>query len=776
MPARDPVPAPFIVGTGRSGTTLLRMMLDAHSQLAIPPETNFGPAQRSFERDGAGAAVDTLVSAPFWGDFGLGADELAGKVEEQRPAVFGDFMRLFYVTYAERKGKSRWGDKSPFYVRAMGRIHRYLPEASFVHVVRDGRDVALSINPLWFGPDTVAEMARLWVDTLVAAREQAQLLPRYLEIRYEDLVYEPAVILQGVCDFLALGWERSMLDYHREARERIESETVSLALPDGTVSRDRRIAIHSSVGLPPQPNRAQRWRREMSAADLRAFEEIAGDVLTDFGYELSGAGGRPEAQEWLVPADAAVSATTIRRRLGPPLELSRWPRVSIVVLNRDGAGLLRRLLAGLTERTDYPELELILVDNASSDDSLDFIRSVETPFPISVVANAHNESFADACNQGAELACGELLLFLNNDVEPIEPGWLRELVVCLHKSGAGAVGPTLLEPVADSPRGLVVHQRGLRTRDHAGLLVPAYRDHLADPLGPGLGVDVESVALAAACLLVDRGVFDGVDGFTSGYWYGPEDVDLALKLREQGLPSVCSGRSLVVHPPSSTLKTVDGERRRAWIKGNRRLFLERWGPRVRREYELDRLSGGGLWAEPPDDGAPSSGATPAELQALGFCLRADGLGEEVGPSASLDEIANALRERGHRCLVAHEAAEDDLAPLEYDVAVYPRGPRRLVPRPAQLNVLWCVSHLDAVGAIECSGYDLVVCAHVELVRRLREEGGDDLALAALDGSTAASLASGLVEAVAARAGEIGFRTRIGGALSGTPTYQAKARL
>jgi hypothetical protein len=267
------------------------MMLDAHSQLAIPPETNFGPPRRAFEEGGVSAALEKLVAAPAWGDFGLDPDELARGVERRRPRSYGELMRLFYETYAERQGKRRWGDKSPYYVVAMERIHGQLPEASFVHVIRDGRDVALSINPLWFGPETVAEAARMWVDTLASAREQARSLPRYLEVRYEDLVREPAATLRRVCDFVELAWEPSMLDYHRGAAERIASETASQALPGGgALSRERRMAIHRYVGLPPQADRTERWRREMSGADLRTFEAIAGDTLLTFGYELSGPG------------------------------------------------------------------------------------------------------------------------------------------------------------------------------------------------------------------------------------------------------------------------------------------------------------------------------------------------------------------------------------------------------------------------------------------------------------------------------------------------------
>ena len=387
-------------------------------------------------------------------------------------------------------------------------------------------------------------------------------------------------------------------------------------------------------------------------------------------------------------ADLRELATEIRDRLGPPPELSEWPLVSIVVLNRDGADHLRRLLAGLSERTDYPNLELILVDNASGDDSLDFIRTVEAPFPISIIANAFNESFSDGCNQGAELASGGLLLFLNNDVEPFEPGWLRELVACLIESGAGAVGATLIEPgPSTAPCGFAIHQRGLTGNWRNGVPMTGFRDHGADPLGATLGEDVEAAAVAAACLLIGRDALASVGGFSHGYMYGPEDVDLALKIREAGMRIVCSGRSLVIHRTNSTLDTLDSDLRGQWVRGNRRLFLERWGPRVRRELEPE-----------------------AELE-LGFCLKGgdprDGAAD-AGSREPLDALGQALGRRGCRCLTLWGAEADDLRGLGYDVAVHLRGPARFVPKPGQLNVLWSLGDGDALSEIERSRYDLVL--------------------------------------------------------------------
>ena len=127
----------------------------------------------------------------------------------------------------------------------------------------------------------------------------------------------------------------------------------------------------------------------------------------------------------------------------------------------------------------------MLVDNGSSDESLDLARAAETPFAISIVANSRNEAFADACNQGAELASGKLLLFLNNDIEPFERGWLRELVACLRQTGAGIAGATLIEREERGrfEHGFAVQQRGIVFRDDAGTMRSAYRGHGADPLG-----------------------------------------------------------------------------------------------------------------------------------------------------------------------------------------------------------------------------------------------------------------------------------------------------
>lgn len=415
--------------------------------------------------------------------------------------------------------------------------------------------------------------------------------------------------------------------------------------------------------------------------------------------------------------------------------MKQAPLVSIVVVNRDGAAHLRRLLAGLAGRTDYSPFELIVVDNGSSDESLDLLREASAPFSISLAANAHNESFSDACNQGARLASGELLLFLNNDTEPFETSWLDELVDCLRRSGAGVAGSTLLRPAEDSESGYRVQHRAIRIVEEDGLLRPDRRGFGVEPFGEGFGEDESAPFPSGACLLIERELFDRVDGFTHGYVYGGEDVDLGLKAIDAGRAVLCSGRSLLIHHLGATRAKDDNEQQHARASGNERLFRERWGPRLRREFELDRLAGGGAWAAAdhrPPPGAPSRD----EVLALGFCLKSSEPAPETSGSDPLAALRDTLARRGHRCLVLREESLDDLRGFDYDVAVHLRGPARYAPRPSQLNVLWTAGDSGEVAAVDGGPYQLAW-------------SGDDT--------------ESLLDAVLARAAELRFPKRIGSA-------------
>ena len=290
---RSPPPAPFVVGVSRSGTTLLRLMLDAHPDLAIPPETHFIPklirdVRKDESGDPAAVAIETITTHRRWPDFQLDPDEFANRVRALRDPGVTEILRTFYELYAEREDKRRWGDKSPPYVRKMRRIGAVLPEARFIHLIRDGRDVALSLTEVEWGPETIPEAAKKWTQWIAKARRQANRIEHYLEVRYEDLVTDPEPTLRQVCEFVELEFSEDMLTYHERASERMSEVVREFQIGGGPLlTANDRAKQHELVSEPPRADRLARWQNDMSAADQALFEEIAGDLLTELGYPLA---------------------------------------------------------------------------------------------------------------------------------------------------------------------------------------------------------------------------------------------------------------------------------------------------------------------------------------------------------------------------------------------------------------------------------------------------------------------------------------------------------
>jgi GT2 family glycosyltransferase/spore maturation protein CgeB len=334
----------------------------------------------------------------------------------------------------------------------------------------------------------------------------------------------------------------------------------------------------------------------------------------------------------------AELAANLRERLGAAPERARWPSVSAIVTTRDGLGHLERLLAGLTEHTHYPELELVIVDNASSDGTLAYLEALDTPFPMQVVANQENLSFAQANARGVERASGELLLFLNNDVEPFEPGWLKELVAALEGDGVEAVGATLLHPEdleLPATQAPLVQHRAIRFRWQDGM-VKGFNYDDGESLWEGaFGGELRAPAVTAACMLIACTDFQRTGGFDAGYRYGTEDVDLGLKLLIGGAQSVGVGRSVLFHRESSSQNRASRDFRRLNRLENRRLFLERWGPQTLREYRLARLRRDPFWT----DGAGAH---------VAITLTSLDVGDGWGDWYSGHEIGDALEAIGWR--------------------------------------------------------------------------------------------------------------------------------
>jgi hypothetical protein len=287
---------------------MLRLMLDAHPEMAIPPETYFVTNLIEAADGGADAhaLANVLVSHRRWGDLGLDEDVLRERMRAigSRPSG-GEAVRVVFELYAEAHGKRRWGDKTPAYLTNIAEIGRALPEARFVHIIRDGRDVALSILAMperdrpMRNPQEVATVATRWARRIERARRQAAeelgasqgsadvTGGRYLELRYEELVRAPDELLRRVCEFVDLPFDATMLDYHRRSPERLEEMNRDLPprddLPDQPAAG--RLAPHARTSRAPSPDRIGVWRAQMSAAEVADFEAEAGEMLAELGYE-----------------------------------------------------------------------------------------------------------------------------------------------------------------------------------------------------------------------------------------------------------------------------------------------------------------------------------------------------------------------------------------------------------------------------------------------------------------------------------------------------------
>ena len=296
-------PAPFVVGHGRSGTTLLRLMLDAHPALAIPPETQFIPQLIDAAKapgDPATNVAERLISHRRFEDFGCTAEEIRAGFSAIQPFSLTEALRFFYAGYAARQGKPRWGDKSPGYGWTMERIDRVLPEAYFIHLIRDGRDVSLSLMAKKEDPPGPARQARHWKSRVAKTRDQGSRVRHYMELRYEDLLINPEPQLRRICDFIRLDFDPQMLRYYETAEERMAEIKrdmqpgfdLKTETSRGYVSGERRVAIHELTKKPPQTDRIGVWKREMPPETLAVFERIAGPLLSELGYEISGTPGR----------------------------------------------------------------------------------------------------------------------------------------------------------------------------------------------------------------------------------------------------------------------------------------------------------------------------------------------------------------------------------------------------------------------------------------------------------------------------------------------------
>lgn len=309
----SPNPYVFVVGCARSGTTLLQRMLDSHPMLAVANDTHFIPeALRPGDR---GDHISDELYRRVAGYRRIHRLELS---EAQIAAAadgatdFAGFVSRLYDAYGAARGKALAGEKTPEYVRHIPMLAALFPEARFIHIVRDGRDVALSVmkwavkdrppdedgvtvrgparRPLW-SESPLAATALWWSDQVMEGAEaSAALGPRVLSMRYERLVADPSATLTDAATFLGLPDAPEMAAYHEGRR------------------KQRKPGKSAKKAWLPATRGLRDWRSQMEPRDAALFEALAGEALTRFGYPLETGAPDETTRRWADHCRAAWAA------------------------------------------------------------------------------------------------------------------------------------------------------------------------------------------------------------------------------------------------------------------------------------------------------------------------------------------------------------------------------------------------------------------------------------------------------------------------------------
>lgn len=287
MTARDRKPL-FIFGCPRSGTSLLTRMLHAHPQIAIPYESHLYnrvyPVVRRHGTLTSPRARARLVAEILQTDYIKQWDPPPSLQDTlaaiTRPGFHGVVEGLLEA-WTDAQGKSRWGEKTPQHTLWWRTIREGFPDLQIIHLVRDGRDVALSYLDAHFGPKHVYHLALRWSEYLAAAEAaQAALGGRaFLTVRYEDLLRAPEGELLRICAFLGEAYRPEMLGFHRG----------QAAYPTDPHNED-------NLRRPVLTQNTQKWQTRMSVRELRIFEALAGPSLERYGY--AGAIRHPRISAW----------------------------------------------------------------------------------------------------------------------------------------------------------------------------------------------------------------------------------------------------------------------------------------------------------------------------------------------------------------------------------------------------------------------------------------------------------------------------------------------
>ncbi len=253
--AKNPI---FIVGCPRSGTTLIRVILDSHPNICCGPETHLIKKLKLLD--------DKIHSSWSW-------LESYNVKEQMLNQKIRDILSIFHNNYAKMKNKKRWAEKTPDNIFYLNFIEKLFPDCQFINIIRDGRDVMCSYKQRW-GYKSIYSAIKNWNKAIDLSFEYQDKFPkdRYMEIKYEKLVVNPEHEIKKMMRFLGEEWNTDLLEHHKKKHDfwfkKNPKENINLKIEKNPMRHSpSRPIFTSSVG---------KWKK-----NLNIFEKLLVNILLD---------------------------------------------------------------------------------------------------------------------------------------------------------------------------------------------------------------------------------------------------------------------------------------------------------------------------------------------------------------------------------------------------------------------------------------------------------------------------------------------------------------
>lgn len=269
----------FIVGSERSGTTMLRLILNEHQNIALPPQTKF--TRKILKRKSIFGNLEKLKNRQKMTDWmieksrntklidlGLDINDLRRQLDRQ--TTLGGVFRSVFYSYAKQRNKNRWGDKRPYYIRFIPELLECFPDAKIIHIIRDGRDCVASLKRMtWWKKHPVYSMLN-WRFAIRKGYQARKRFPhQYYEIKYEDLVLSPEKSIRKLCSFIGEDFNPNMLEFYQHSQDNVPAYKKEW---------------HVQTSTPVNTNAIGKWKKNLSITEVQVMEWCTQRELIRLSY------------------------------------------------------------------------------------------------------------------------------------------------------------------------------------------------------------------------------------------------------------------------------------------------------------------------------------------------------------------------------------------------------------------------------------------------------------------------------------------------------------